>query len=263
MKTPDLEAIKEIIVSVAETEVIPRFNNLSVSEIGTKNSPEDLVTVADTETEKKLTLLLKASLPGSQVVGEEATFRDPSVMDCLHGDDPVWIIDPIDGTTNFAYGRPEIGVVVALVSKGETIAGWIYHPVKRAMVMGEKGGGAWLKQRRLCVAPSEDIRRMNGVVGRNVAFKDSALPKPVWWGSAAYGYMLLITGCVHYSAYRTGLIKPWDHAAGVLLHAEAGGYSAFADGEAYTPFMNRRHLISAPDRDSWEYLRQNMQTRAA
>ena len=89
------------------------------------------------------------------------------------------------------------------------------------------------------------------------------MPKPVWWGSAAYGYMLLITGCVHYSAYRTGLIKPWDHAAGVLLHAEAGGYSAFADGEAYTPFMNRRHLISAPDRDSWEYLRQNMQTRAA
>lgn len=52
MKTPDLEAIKEIIVSVAETEVMPRFNNLSVSEIGTKNSPEDLVTVADTETEK-------------------------------------------------------------------------------------------------------------------------------------------------------------------------------------------------------------------
>ena len=97
MKTPDLEAIKEIIVSVAETEVMPRFNNLSVSEIGTKNSPEDLVTVADTETEKKLTLLLKASLPGSQVVGEEATFRDPSLWTVCMAMTRYGIIDPIDG----------------------------------------------------------------------------------------------------------------------------------------------------------------------
>ena len=104
---------------------------------------------------------------------------------------------------------------------------------------------------------------MSGVVGRNVSFKDSFLPKPVCWGSAAFGYMLLITGCVHYSAYRTGTIKPWDHAAGVLLHAEAGGYSAFVDGTPYAPFMSKKHLISAPDKDAWEYLSRNIRPKAA
>lgn len=263
MKTPDLNQVSDIIVAVAESEVMPRFTHLSVSDVGTKDSPEDLVTVADTETEKKLTERLKDLLPHSAVVGEESAFRDPSVLDALNGEDPVWIIDPIDGTTNFAYGRPEIGVVVALAQKGETVAGWIYNPVKKCMLMGEKGAGMALRGKRMHVAVPENFRSMSGVVGRNVSFKDSFLPKPVCWGSAAFGYMLLITGCVHYSAYRTGTIKPWDHAAGVLLHAEAGGYSAFVDGTSYAPFMSKKHLISAPDKDAWEYLARNIRPKAA
>lgn len=263
MKTPDLNLVSDIIVAVSEAEVMPRFNHLSVSDVGTKESPEDLVTVADTETEKKLTARLQELLPSSAVVGEEAAFRDPSVLDALNGDAPVWIIDPIDGTSNFAYGRPEIGVVVALVYKGEAVAGWLYHPVKKIMIMGEKGAGVRMRDKTLSVAKVSDVRAMNGVVGRNVAFRDPAMPKPVYWGSASYGYILLVTGCVHYSAYRTGLIKPWDHAAGVMLHAEAGGYSAFLDAEPYTPFMSRKHLISAPNKDAWEYLAQNMQAARA
>lgn len=263
MKIPDLHKVEDIIISVAETEVLPRFNNLSVSEIGTKDSPEDLVTIADTETEKKLTFFLQSLLPGSYVVGEEATFRDPSILDYLSREYPVWVIDPIDGTSNFAYGRPEMGTVVALVYKGETIAGWLYHPVKKMMVMGEKGSGAWMRNIRAKVLSASEYHRMNGVVGRNVAFKDEKLPQPVWWGSAAYSYILLITGCVHYSAYRTGLIKPWDHAAGVLLHQEAGGYTAFADGTPYAPLMAKKHIISAPDKDAWEYLQRNLQAKAA
>ena len=263
MKIPDLNLVSDIIIAVSETEIMPRFNHLSVSDVGTKESPEDLVTVADTETEKKLTLRLKELLPSSAVVGEEAAFRDPSVLEALKEDAPVWIIDPIDGTSNFAYGRPEIGVVVALVVKGETVAGWLYHPVKKIMVMGEKGAGVRMRDKILSVAQVKNVNRMNGVVGRNVSFRDPLMPKPVCWGSAAYGYILLTTGCVHFSAYRTGVIKPWDHAAGVMLHAEAGGYTAFADGEPYTPFMNKKHLISAPNKDAWEYLAQNMQAARA
>lgn len=142
MHCPDLRKVAEIITVISQEEVLPRFKHLSVSDIDTKNSSEDFVTTADTETEKRLTNELTALLPGSLVVGEEAAFKDPAVLDYLKEDKPVWVIDPIDGTMNFAYGRSEIGVVVALVYQGETIAGWLFNPVYKIMIMGEKGGGA-------------------------------------------------------------------------------------------------------------------------
>lgn len=257
MKAPDLQKVADVIATVSDQEVLPRFNHLSVSDIGTKDSSDDLVTTADVETEKRLTRELTALLPDSLVVGEEAAFKDPSVLDYLDSDQPVWVIDPVDGTMNFAYGRSEIGVVVALVYKGETVAGWLYNPVHKRMIMGEKGGGAWFGDRRLKVASVTDFSKMTGAVGRRVAFKDPRL-KPVWWGSASFGYMLIVSGGAHYSAYRTKIIKPWDHAAGVMLHAEAGGYTSYVDGKSYTPLMGANHLISAPDRDAWEYLRDNL-----
>ena len=263
MHSPDLQQVAEIIKTISEQEVLPRFKNLSVSDVDTKDSSEDYVTTADTQTEKRLTKELTALLPDSLVVGEEAAFQDPSVLDCLKDDKPVWIIDPIDGTMNFAYGRSEIGVVVALVHNGETVAGWLYNPVYRRMIMGEKGSGAWYEGRRLKVAEAKEFHRMTGSVGRRVAFKDDRLPKPAWWGSASFGYMMIVSGGAHYSAYRSKVIKPWDHAAGVMLHAEAGGYTAYADGESYVPLVGTNHLISAPNKDAWEYLRANMCAKAA
>ena len=258
MRCPELDKVAEIIKNISQEEVLPRFNHLSVSDIDTKNSSEDLVTTADTQTEKRLTEELTALLPDSLVVGEEAAFKNPDVLNFLKDDKPVWVIDPIDGTMNFAYGRSEIGVVVALVYHGETIAGWLFNPVYKKMIMGEKGGGAWFENKRLKVARVNDLHKMTGVVGRRVAFKDPDLPKPVWWGSASFGYMLLVSGGTHYSAYRTKIIKPWDHAAGVMLHAEAGGYTAYVDGSLYTPLIGANHLISAPNKEAWEYLKNNL-----
>lgn len=262
MFSPDLDKVAEIIKTIAQEEVLPRFNHLSVSDINTKDSSEDYVTTADTETERRLTQELTALLPGALVVGEEAAFKDPAVLDHLKENDPVWVIDPIDGTMNFAYGRSEIGVVVALVHKGETVAGWLYNPVFNRMIMGEKGCGAWCEGKKMKVAQPKDLHKMTGVVGRRVAFKDERLPKPAWWGSASFGYMLTITGATHYSAYRTKIIKPWDHAAGVMLHTEAGGYTSYVDGKSYTPLMGANHLVSAPSKEAWEYLRDNLCAKA-
>ena len=262
MHCPDPKQVAEIITVISQEEVLPRFKHLSVSDIDTKNSSEDFVTTADTETEKRLTKELTALLPGSLVVGEEAAFKDPSVLDYLKEDRPVWVIDPIDGTMNFAYGRSEIGVVVALVHKGETVAGWLFNPVYQRMIMGEKGSGAWYEDKKLKVAEVKDLHKMTGVVGRRVAFKDERLPKPVWWGSTSFGYMMIISGGTHYSAYRTKIIKPWDHAAGVMLHAEAGGYTSYVNGSSYTPLISANHLISAPNKEAWEYLRDNLCAKA-
>lgn len=259
MKNPNLDEIADIIANVAETEVMPRFRNLSVSDIATKTSADDLVTTADTETEKVLTARLTAALPDSLVVGEESCFQNPEVIEYLKQDKPVWVIDPVDGTMNFSYGRSEFGMVVALVSKGETVAGWLYNPVMKAMIYGEKGAGAWLRgKKRLSVSNPQELTKMHGVVGRRVAFRDPNLNQPVWWGAASFGYMMITTGEADYSAYRTKVIKPWDHAAGVMLHHEAGGYSAYTDGSAYAPVMGANSLISAPNRDIWEYLARNI-----
>lgn len=255
IKMPDLDKVADLIRFVAETEVMPRFNTLSVSEISTKNSPGDLVTVADVSAEQKLTELLPSLAENSVVIGEEAVFKDETLYDRLKEDKPVFIVDPIDGTTNFTDGKPEIAVVVAFVHKGETLAGWLYNPVKKIMLYGEKGAGAFIGEKKCKVSNPSNLGQMHGVVGRNVFFDASLTCVPAYWGSAAYNYLLVTSGGADFSVYRTASIKPWDHAAGVMLHAEAGGYTAYADGTPYLPFPEKKMLIVAPHKDAWDFLK--------
>ena len=88
---------------------------------------DDAVTVADHAAEAILSDLLGKLLPEAAIVGEEAAHADPAVLDRL-GDALCWIIDPLDGTNNFAAGKPPFGILLALAERGETIAGWIYDP---------------------------------------------------------------------------------------------------------------------------------------
>lgn len=261
MKLPDFQKVENIIRMVAETEVMPRFNRLEVSDISTKNSPGDLVTIADVEAEKKLSQLLPETLPDAVVIGEEAVFADESLYERLNEDSPVFIVDPIDGTSNFTEGKPEIGIVVALAYKGETVAGWIYNPVKKVMLSGEKGAGAFVRGKKCRVKNYSDLSLLNGAVGRNIFFDEAMKNPPAYWGSACFNYMLITTGVADYSVYRTASIKPWDHAAGVLLHTEAGGYTAYVDESPYRPFPERKMLISAPDKEAWDFIKAHCVTK--
>ncbi|MCQ2914310.1 MAG: inositol monophosphatase [Alphaproteobacteria bacterium] len=263
LKFPEIDIVGDIMAEVAEIEVLPRFKNLSIGDINTKSSADDLVTTADVAAETRLTDALSKLMTGSLVVGEEAAFKDPNVLEYLKSEDaPVWVIDPVDGTMNFSSGYSEFGMVVALVYKGETVSGWLYKPTTKGMILGEKGSGAFFKgkdyRKQLHVSKVEDLSKMIGAVGRNVGFKDKNLVEPLYWGSAAYNYMLIISGNADYSAYRTKTIKPWDHCAGILLHEEAGGYTAFIDGGKYQPLMDVRNIISAPNKEAWEYLAKNL-----
>jgi fructose-1,6-bisphosphatase/inositol monophosphatase family enzyme len=104
--------------------IMPRFQSLQEGEIDEKDGGE-LVTIADIETEKWLTARLPDLLPGSVVVGEEAVFADKDLFSRLAGEDPVWVIDPIDGTWNFAHGRETFAILIALVYRGDVISGWV------------------------------------------------------------------------------------------------------------------------------------------
>src|SRR5215470_17897885 len=106
---------------------MPRYAKLAAGEVREKG-PGDLVTVADEAVERRLAPELGQMLPGSVVLGEEAAAADPSRIELLDGTDPVWVIDPIDGTANFAEARGDFGVMVALVRHGEVLSSWIYDP---------------------------------------------------------------------------------------------------------------------------------------
>ncbi|HEY9538637.1 MAG TPA: inositol monophosphatase family protein, partial [Kiloniellaceae bacterium] len=147
----DLAKVTALIEEIAAEDVLPRFQALAAHEIHEKAAGE-VVTVVDVAVEKRLTARLTDLLPGSLVVGEEAVHAEPALMDQLASDAPVWILDPIDGTRNFAHGRPVFAIMVALAQGGESIAGWILEPVSGRFGIAERGAGAWMGGRRLQAA---------------------------------------------------------------------------------------------------------------
>ena len=258
--------------ATAAAEVLPRLGTLAPSEI-TEKRPGETVTPADTAAEAMLARLLPAIAP-AVFVGEECIETDPSLMARIQGSDPVWIVDPVDGTTNFSKGLPRFGMIVAYVRGGETIAGWILDPVNDIAVWAAKGQGAWMAGPREDAKPATRIRAtlpapapdLSGTVGKRVRDRIEAarasgagnfpilVPR---YGTIALEYLDIARGRLAFMRC-VGRLKPWDHAAGVLIHAEAGGFSALVGEEGgYRPGPPRTRdgtLVLAPDRASWESL---------
>jgi fructose-1,6-bisphosphatase/inositol monophosphatase family enzyme len=258
----DIDRVSAILRDVAEEEILPRFRSLDPTEIREKG-PGDLVTVADEAAERALASRLTALLPGSTVVGEEAAAADPRILARIAGDAPAWIVDPIDGTINFANGRPTFGVMVALARGGETVAGWIHDPAGGRMATAERGQGAWLDGRRLGVAAPAAPSAMRGFLSTRFfeapvrARLEAAKPRlggASSLGCAAHEYLRIAAGEAHFGVYAR--LMPWDHAAGALLHREAGGWQAKLDGSPYAPTEHGGGLLAAPDEGSWRALRE-------
>ena len=171
MVDPDLVA--QIVAETAATEILPLFRQLKTGDIRDK-SPGDVVTVADGAAERVLTRRLTDLLPGSKVVGEEATAVDAAVLDLLSGSDPVWIVDPVDGTTNFAAGLPLFVVIVGLAQAGRMRLACIHDPVHGHTALACAGDGARLDGHPMQVAAPTEPARMTGAV--KFRFGDRALP---------------------------------------------------------------------------------------
>ena len=248
---------------VATEEILPRFRRLEACDIREKK-PGNFVTVADEAAERHLAEGLLALLPGSQLVGEEGVAAAPEMLSRVSADSPVWIVDPIDGTANYCSGKEIFAVMVALASQGETVAAWILDPMAGEMLSAVKGEGAWLNGGRVHVAASTTPEAMKGAWSyKSVQDKERRRQlkqhhlfhgDPGDLRCAGREYMELARGRRHFSNF-WGLM-PWDHAPGILIHQEAGGYSAFVDDDQ--PYSLTRHggpLLVAPDRDSWQALR--------
>ncbi|MSO75689.1 MAG: inositol monophosphatase [Alphaproteobacteria bacterium] len=256
----DPDRVAALIREAAAEEILSRFSALDPADVAEK-APNDFVTVADLAMEKRLGRVLADLLPGSVVLGEEAFADNPRLADALVSPSPVWVIDPLDGTANFAAGVPLFAVIVALVMNGETRAGWIYDPVGRRMAMGSLGDGATMDGRKLTIARPNNLYHMTGsIYGRR--FRESEAYRGLWargrgrlglvfnTRSVGQEYLARFWGRMHFGVYTR--LNPWDHAAGCLLHQEAGGHVALFDGAPYRPTKSTPGMVVAPDRAVWE-----------
>ena len=249
---PDRKIVADIIRHIATTVVMPRFRTLAEEDIQNKDDGT-LVTIVDHQCEHLLAEALTLLDPDSRIVGEEGATQDPKILRYLTGMDPVWVIDPLDGTRNFTNGSPKIAMMVAYVLDEETLMGWIYDPVRNIMISAEKGQGAWIndsKMERFPAAPAR-LSDMEGFIDFDLQkkFRDSGeldafkSCKPLM--SMGQEYLTMVTGQRHFAVFTR--IKPWDHAAGVLIMQEAGGYAAIKNGQDYIPGSPLVPLIAACD----------------
>lgn len=255
----DVNKVADIIREVSRTEVMPRFQNLASGEIREKN-PGDFVTVADEASEKALSAALRAYLPGSEVVGEEAVSKDAKELDKLHSDKPIWVIDPIDGTYNFAHNRSYFGILVALVQNNVTQYGWVYDAPKDRMAIAVKGKGATINGKKAEIRKTaETLTDMTGMGGGGQAWHfepvNGIIKEILNVRSSLHDFLNLAAGEVDFVIH-INKVTPWDHSATVLLAEESGAYVRLAgDDIPFTPDMHRPCLlIAAPDRKKWEML---------
>ena len=199
--------------------------NLQVSSKG----PGDFVSRADMKAEETIRTELTEGRPNYGWLGEES--------DEVQGEDPTrrWIVDPLDGTTNFLHGLPHWAISIALEHKGEIVAAVVYDPVKDEMFVAEKGAGAYLNDRRLRVSGRREMIEMIFATGipfggraelpqtlREVA---ALVPRTAGirrFGSAALDLADVAAG--RYDGYWEHGLNAWDIAAGLLLVREAGGF---------------------------------------
>ena len=260
----DIQKVAAVMEEVAESEVIPRFRALGSDDVHEKAAGE-VVTVVDLAVERTLSERLPDLIPGSLMVGEEGVHAEPALMERLHDDGPVWIVDPIDGTRNFARGRDAFAIMVALVEAGETRAAWILEPASGRFGIAEAGSGAWMNGRRLQVAAPDKPEAMSGSLhassyapkelGRRVDQGRNRVRAVKSLGCAGAEYLRLAEGAVHFSLFTR--LMPWDHVPGTLIHREAGGTSLCFDRGAYRADRYRElGLLMAPDQGSWDRLYQ-------
>jgi len=263
---PDIAAVIDLLRAVSAAEIMPRFRHLGAADVRTKSGPLDPVTVADEAAEAALTAGLRALFPAADVIGEESVAARPDLLGRLRAPGPVWVIDPIDGTANYAADLPLFGVMLALVEADEILAGFIHDPVGGDTALATAGGGAWMiapngARRRLRVAAAAPVHEMTGAISwrylpaplrAQVLSRLDRLAAVMDFRCAAHQYRMVAAGHCHMQLFRK--LLPWDHAAGFLLHREAGGYARRFDGSQYRPSETEGGLLAAPDEASWHAL---------
>ncbi len=250
----------------AQNCILPRFRNLAAGEVAMKSGPGDLVTLADTEAEAQIAADLARDWPEARVLGEEGVAADRGLRAEMAQAEWAVIVDPVDGTWNFAKGLSVFGVIAAVLHRGVPVWGMLYDPVMDDWIAAGTDGPSEMVSaagRRVLRTANEARRgRMNGYITLGLypkavqarivtEFPDFARVTSL--RCACHEYRMLVQGHVDFCL--SGPVPhPWDHAAGVLAVERAGGVSRFLDGEPYHAERTKGVLLSAASAAVWEDL---------
>ncbi|OAN73386.1 inositol monophosphatase [Sulfitobacter sp. EhC04] len=255
-----------ILRRAAKAEIMPRFRALNAADIATKSGPDDLVTIADTAAEAMITRALGMAFPGALVIGEEAVSADPTLLDKIADAPLCFIIDPVDGTWNFARGMSVFGIILAVTRYGKPAFGLIYDPVMDDWAIADDQSPARMQQpsgvtRDLRVSKGGELAGLSGYIPLYLFdhARREKLAKTLggfgWVNClrcSAHEYRMLAQG--HVDFLLTESLNPWDHAAGVLICQQAGGYVQMLSGDDYDATLRSGHILAAPDKATWQRL---------
>jgi len=220
--------------------------------------PGNFVSAADRRAEETLYAELSKVRPGYGFLGEEGGVREGA--DKTH----TWIVDPLDGTTNFLHGIPQFGISIALQRDGQVVAGVVYNPATEDMFIAERGKGAFLNEQRIRVASRKRLTDAvvacglphHGRPGISLSRRETgAMQEEVAglrrFGAAALDLAWVAAGRI--DGYWEREIKPWDMAAGLILVREAGGFVSDCDGG--DDMLTKGHVVAGNETIQKEILR--------
>jgi myo-inositol-1(or 4)-monophosphatase len=241
MQSVTLEAKLALAHHAAEEagKIMMAFYQAADFGIETKSNSNDLVTEADLACDKRIRELLTAAYPEDRVITEET--HQEGVPFALES---AWIIDPIDGTTNFAHRFPHFAVSIAYVEEGEPVLGIVFDPFKQECFRAIRGGGAFLNDKKLEVSPVKTLETALLATGFSYAIKTESrqegnlvlheaflrrshgVRRP---GAAALD--MAYVACGRLDGFWEKKLSPWDVAGAALLITEAGGHVSKMNGE--------------------------------
>ena len=206
--------------------IVRSFDRLDTLEIDEKET-NDFVTQVDMLSEQEIIHTIRKSYPNHAILAEESGFDAGQ-------DEYVWIIDPLDGTTNFIHGFPHFAISIALSYRNQLEVGVVYDPLRQELFTAARGQGAQLDNRKIRVSPCQKFNR--ALLGTGFPFKEETYLKPYLKlfetifpktagvrraGAAALDLAYVASGRL--DGYWEFGLNPWDMAAGILLVKEAGG----------------------------------------
>jgi fructose-1,6-bisphosphatase/inositol monophosphatase family enzyme len=249
--------VEALLRNVARDIVMPRFQKLATHEVEVK-SPGEEVTIADREAELRLNEGLAQIYSEARMIGEEACASDPSLLDRMENGS-AWVIDPIDGTSNFAAGRPHFAIMLALVCDGVAEAGWMFDPILDRMCHSARGSGAFIDGIKISARESGEPLPVAAISLKFLKPEQRAemivqtenkviLATPPM--CAAEQYPRVTLGANDIAVFAR--VLPWDHIAGSLFLTEAGGKVARMDGSPYQFWDGRAGLLAASSPTMWD-----------
>ena len=264
-KSQQMQVIN-LVRRAAKSEIMPRFQNLSSVDIMTKSREDDLVTEADLASEAMISRGLARLFPSALILGEEAVAKNAKLRTVMAEHEFAFVIDPIDGTWNYAKGIPLFGVILSVLRFGTPIFGLLYDPIMDDYIVADETDAATSLAR--ANGRSHNLRtssviapeKMNGYIHFGLMPKEDqaklahVLPQFLRTTSlrcSCHEYRILAQGHVEFILSST--LNPWDHAAGILACQKAGGVAAFiGDRAAYNAKQTTGYLLCASSQEAWD-----------